>query len=156
LKKYTIEPTKGVGPFLFGMSKPELKFALLKEKILCDEVSERIWYCCDNALSFEFDDKGILIYIGVSHSISGDFEIDIFGVNPFLVSSHRLFKIISNHDRGVHIYDGIEYLFRNLIVAVYDASEQYNYYGLKADNVIFGVIGVGSSEYLEIISGLNP
>jgi hypothetical protein len=94
INKYTITPRKGVGPFFLGMTRSELGSLLLEKKMPWDE-SKGLWYCHDNAIQFEFDESGLLIFIGVTHSHTNEYEAEIFSINPFAVSSKRLFRILS-------------------------------------------------------------
>jgi hypothetical protein len=73
------------------------------------------------------------------------------GRDVFDLAAPDLFALFAGDDTsGPHAYDAAEYLFPELIVALWDADEQYDRKGNES-RPVYATVGIGDERYLAAI-----
>jgi hypothetical protein len=102
----------------------------------------------------EYDSSGRAWFIGVSWWPEIQVQFTLFGTNPWSLPASELFEVLARADGGEHSFNSSEYLFRNLIVSLWDADSQYDHLG--GENVpVYAQVGIGNSDYLQAIDALQ-
>ncbi len=151
-----IRPHEGVGPVALGMTRDEVRAALAAVPGAMDRASSRgsLDYFFCNALQVEYAASGRASFIGVSWWPDVQTSFRLFGVNPWALPATELFKLLALADGGDHQFNGSEYLFRNLIVTVWDADSQYDHLGHER-RPVYAQVGIGNTEYLQAIDAIR-
>jgi hypothetical protein len=137
-------PGIGVGPIRLGMKRADVRAAM--KAVGLPSFTERGSSDFFDALQVEYTDD-TASFIGVSWSPT--FTCSIYGVSPFDTSARELFSLLAKRNGGTHHFNEDEYLFPNIIVALYEAAEQYNHtHGTRPP---WGQVGVGDARYLAAV-----
>jgi hypothetical protein len=146
----TIVPGEGVGPIRFGMKRKDVRAAMAKIKLKLNYSHKAMdYFGRENAVQVEFI-RGTASFIGIAAG-GLRFTSSIHDVEPFDTPARALFRLLAKHDgaKGAK-YNAAEHLFRNTIVTLYDADEQYDHRG-GGSRVVWAQVGVGDPRYLAAI-----
>ena len=147
--RFDIVPHAGIGPVRLGATLAGADAALAKVPGAGARRSRSptVHSYFDAALQIELGQSSTVQFIGISDhpKVLACYA----GRDVFDLAAPDLFALIaSNERRGRHRYRGAEYLFRDQVVTVYEADEQYDRKG-KRSRPVFGQVGIGSAEYVE-------
>lgn len=148
-----IVPGAGVGPIRFGMSRADVRDAMAAIGMTLALANDNVDFFGDeNAIQVEFIDD-TASFMGVS---CGDrFSSSIYDVDPFDTLARDLFQLIAQHDGSAGTaFDATEHCFRNSIVTLYAADEQYDHRGGQRRQV-WSQVGVGDARYLAAIDAID-
>lgn len=122
MEKFVLEPLKGIGNVNFGDSREQVRTAMGTPSIEHEVVD----YYFDGAIRMDYNEDNILEFIEFDNN--DEFELEIFGVNPFKVKAKELEELLTkmntdgtvNEQRAPFVYG-----FNNISVVIYrDATEQ--------------------------------
>lgn len=144
-----IVPHQGVGPIRFGMKRDEARAAMSDLGLaLSSSNNDLDFFGEESAVQVEYQD-GSVSFIGVSCGVRFDVSID--EVDPFDIPAPALFRLLAKCDGAEDArFDECQHCFRNSIVTLYEADDQYDRKGGRR-RVIWGQIGVGDARYLAAI-----
>jgi hypothetical protein len=149
-----ITPHVGIGPVRFGMTRAEADAALSSLPGATPGRpkggrSATIMCYFRASLQIEFDPDGTASFI----EVSGDPATlcTYKGRDVFDLPAPELFALFATDDAsGPHAFNASEYLFPELIVALWEADEQYDRKGGES-RAVYATVGVGDERYLEAI-----
>jgi hypothetical protein len=148
-----IAPGDGVGPIRFGMPRAAVQGAMAELGMELARAKPRTDFFGDeNAIQVEYIDD-TASFIGV---FCGEcFSCSIYDVDPFDALAQDLFQLLAKHDGSDGAaFNSTEHCFRNTIVTLYEADEQYDHKGGQSRQV-WSQIGVGDARYLAAIDAIG-
>ena len=151
-----IKPHEGVGPVPLGATRERVSETLSSLPGALIQRSSRgpLDYYFSNALQVEYDSLGRACFMGVSWSPEIQVRFTLFGINPWSLPARELFDVLARADGGQHSFNSSEYLFRGLIVSLWNADSQYDHLGGETVPV-YAQVGIGNSDYLRAIDELQ-
>lgn len=150
LTSLVIHPHLRVGPVTLGASRCEVRQALAQLGINIESSRKSLDCFCEARIEVEYDD-GTVSFIGVGADVRVACMYE--GTNLFDTSAQRAFELIAGNESGAHYFTRAEYVFPDQIITLYDADEQYDYWG-DGLRKVFGQVGIGDSRYLRAIGEL--
>jgi hypothetical protein len=150
-----ITPHEGVGPVRLGMTRDEVRAALSGfPGALAETAShESVDHFFGSALEVEYGCNGGAMFVGASFYPGCGCTFTLDGYDPWSIPASDLFERLARLDGGVHRFQSTEYLFRSLVVTLWDAERQYDHRG-HGVMLVFAQIGVGNAEYLQSVDEL--
>jgi hypothetical protein len=149
--EFELIPHVGAGPLRFGMSRSDVRSTLHRLGFPLSGENETLDYFCENSISTDYED-GSLSFI--------EFWCDerflplYRGTDVFSVTAQELFAAIAaGESGGPHVYDPLEYLFPEQIIALWAADSQYDG-RTNQTRVVWGTVAVGDARYLAAVMAL--
>ena len=152
---FELVPHEGFGPIKLGMGRSVCRELLATVGYDLSHEDKQVDYFVESAISLEFDDENHLSFIGINANDS--FTTQMYGVNAFDTPADELFTLLAGKEDPAVNPEDVElsaYLFRQQIVALWDADEQYDYLG-NFKRKIWGQVAIGNSSYLAAIDAIN-
>jgi len=148
-----IVPHVGIGPVRFGMTRTEVEAAVAPLSGALPRRSKGRSSTIDcyfrGSLQIEFDPDGTASFIEVwcdAATLCTYKRHDVFDL-----PAPELFAIfVADDDSGSHAFAASGYLFTKLIVALWEADEQYDR-KRNESRLVYATVGVGDERYLAAI-----
>ena len=105
-------------------------------------------YCCSSSIQVEYDDDGMVDFIGASYDAS--ILVTYKKHNVFDMTADALFDLINAQEDQPSEFNDYEHVFPYQIVTLWDADSQYDYLGGEI-RPVWAQVGVGNASYLEAI-----
>ncbi len=143
---FDLIPHHGFGPVLLGMSRADARRALEAAGLVFDSSRDQSDYYASAAVQIESDDRNRVWFIGVNANDA--FTTILYGLDVFDTPAAELFDAIAQREarKPAHI-DLSEYTFREQIVALWEADEQYDVLGHHR-RPIWAQVAIGNADYL--------
>jgi hypothetical protein len=152
-----IVPHVGIGPVRLGMTRAEVAAALAVVPNALPGHTERgpskvdCYLRASIQIMFEKDETASLIEVACDPSTLCTYK----GHDVFDLSGPELFAILAADDlSGEHLYNSSEYVFPELMVALWDADSQYDRKGNES-RPVYAAVAVGDERYLALIRKLR-
>ena len=150
-----ILPRKGIGPIEFGMTSLQAQRAM---KGFCGAEythrasSKGVDYFFGSALEVSYDGEGKAEFMGAQYYSNCGCDFVLFGADPFDMEAESLFELISSQESTTkHVFNPDDYLFKELILTLWNSEEQYDYKGNET-RAVYAQVGVGNEQYLQDIA----
>ncbi len=149
---FELVPGKGALPLLLGSSRRGIGETMegLGHKISARHgQSDRY---VRNCVQIEFDEDGLASFIGIS--TDSGIELIYRGRDILHLPSHEVFDLIKENEPECDFeYSDVTHLFRNQIITLWDADEQYDSFDERFP--VWGQIGIGNENYLAAIDEID-
>ena len=146
-----IRPGDGVGPVKLGMPRSQVQAVMQALPGAMNHADSRgkLDYYFGNSFQIEYDKADLVHFIGVSYHPGCGCTYSCQGRNLFDIPAEELFQwfALMDGEPQQHTFNRNEYLFPNIIVTLWGADTQYDYYGGETREV-YAQVGIGNASYL--------
>lgn len=155
--QFEIVPHVGILPVRLGMTREEVEQVMRthghRPSSQCRSNSYGVIdYFIENSFQVSSDLAGRVNFIGISPH--PEFSVTLHGKDVFRNDSVTIFRHIQKISGGDYLaYNSNDHLFRDLILTLYDADEQYDRW--KERFPVWAEIGIGNEAYLASVDAID-